>query len=207
MGKFLGWLELQGVNYLIGMPRNNKLLKMVEYDSKIINDMYEEEETTVSKYKFLNYQAKSWKKSRKIISKIERNYHGSNIRFIVTNLSEDYKAKELYKETYCMRGDMENKIKYLQLDLFGDRLSSSDYLANSFRLMLSSLAYLIMQKLKTTYLRYSDLAKATANQIRLKLLKLAVIIKVKKTSIRFEFAANYKYKNLFMRFLPQLFAT
>lgn len=205
--KFLGWLELQGVNYVIGMPRNKRLLQLVEYDSKIIDDIYEEEEATLGKYKYLNYQAETWRKSRNIISKIERNYHGSNIKFLVTNLSDNYRAKELYKEIYCMRGDMENKIKYLQLDLFGDRLSSSDYLSNSFRLMLSSLSYLIIQKLKTTYLRYSDLAKATANQIRLKLLKLAVIIKIKDTSIRYEFAANYKYKDLFIRFLPKLFAT
>ena len=102
---------------------------------------------------------------------------------------------------------MENKIKYIQLDLFGDRLSSSKYLANSFRLMLSSLAYQLMLKLKKHYLRYTNLAKATANTIRLKLLKLAVLIKVKKTSIRYEFAANYKYKSLFMRLLPKLFAS
>ena len=102
---------------------------------------------------------------------------------------------------------MENKIKYVQLDLFGDRLSSCEYLSNSFRLMLSSLAYLLMQKLKTQYLKYTDLSKATANTIRLKLLKLATLIKVNKTSIRFEFSANYKYKNLFKTMLPKLFAT
>ena len=117
------------------------------------------------------------------------------------------RAKKLYREVYCKRGDMENKIKYVQLDLFGDRLSSPLYISNSFRLMLASLAYTLMQRLKNHYLKYTNLAKATSNTIRLKLLKLAVLIKSKKTSVRFEFSANYKYKNLFITLMPKLFAT
>ena len=76
-----------------------------------------------------------------------------------------------------------------------------------FRLMLSSLSYLLIQKLKTHYLKFTDLANSTGNTIRLRLLKLATLIKVNKTSIRFEFSANYKYKNIFKILLPKLFAT
>lgn len=206
---FIGWLELKKVSYIIGMARNNKLLDQVRNDIENIEEIYDNNssDNTIAKYKEFTYQAGSWKKERKIICKIEKNYHGRNIRFIVTNIDNNKRAKELYKNLYCMRGDMENKIKYVQLDLFGDRLSSSKYLSNSFRLMLSSLSYLLMQKLKTHYLKYTNLAKATANTIRLKLLKLAVLIKVKKTSIRFEFSANYGYKNLLKTLLPKLFAT
>lgn len=121
-------------------------------------------------------------------------------------MSGDISASSLYKDVYCMRGDMENKIKYVQLDMFGDRLSSSRYLSNSFRLMLSSLTYTLIQKLKRYYLTNTNLAKATANTIRLKLLKIAVLIKVRKTSIRFEFTANYSYRDLFIKIMPKLFA-
>ena len=205
--KFIGWLEQKGVSYIIGMPRNKRLLKEVSSEIKIVEEIYDNnpDNITISKYKYFNYGADSWRKQRKILCKIERNYHGRNIRFVVTNMPE--RAKDLYCDTYCMRGDMENKIKYIQLDLFGDRLSSSKYISNSFRLMLSSLAYVLMHKLKRHYLQYSNLSKATANTIRNKLLKLAVLIKVQKTSIRFEFTANYKYKNIFMKLLPKLFAT
>lgn len=209
--KFLGWLEQNNVEYIVGMPRNKRLLKTVQDDIKRIEYLYDHEDNcennTISKYKYFTYKADSWKQKRKIISKIEKNYHGNNTRFVVTNIPDTHKASDLYNEVYCMRGDMENKIKYLQLDLFGSRLSSSRYISNSFRLMLSSIAYLLIQKLKQDYLKYTDLARATANTIRLKLLKLAVLIKVKKTSIRFEFSSNYKYKDLFIKLLPKLFAT
>lgn len=203
--KFIGWLEQKGIKYIVGMAQNKRLLKKVENEIEIVKDLYEENQETTAKYKAFNYKADSWKRERKIICKIEKNYHGSNIRFIVTNINDN--PKELYRNNYCQRGAMENKIKYVQLDLFGDRLSSCEYLSNSFRLMLSSLSYLLMQKLKTHYLKYTNLKKATANTIRLKLLKLATLIKVNKTSIRFEFSANYKYKNLFKILLPKLFAT
>ena len=211
--KFIGWLELKRVSYMIGMARNNKLLEQLKNEIEDVEKIYDNNNqnnssnNTVAQYKEFTYQAGSWKKERKIIAKIEKNYHGRNIRFTVTNINDNKKAKELYKDLYCQRGDMENKIKYVQLDLFGDRLSSSKYLSNSFRLMLSSLSYLLMQKLKTHYLKYTNLKNATANTIRLKLLKLAVLIKVKKTSIRFEFSANYKYKKLLKTLLPKLFAT
>ena len=203
--KFIGWLEQKGVKYIVGMAQNKRLLKEVEDEIKIVEKLYDQSQETTAMYKAFNYKADSWRKERKIICKIEKNYHGPNIRFIVTNIDED--PEELYRNIYCQRGDMENKIKYVQLDLFGDRLSSCEYLSNSFRLMLSSLAYLLIQKLKTQYLKYTDLSKATANTIRLKLLKLATVVKVNKTSIRFEFSANYKYKALFKTMLPKLFAT
>lgn len=211
--KFLGWLEQKGVKYVVGMARNKRLLKHISEELSDVEQMYDDNNKidgcnqTIAKYKYFTYKADSWRKARKIISKIEQNYHGRNIRFLVTNMDDDNRAKDLYKELYCQRGDMENKIKYIQLDLFGDRLSSSKYISNSFRLMLSSIGYTLIQKLKKDYLRYSDLAKATANTIRLKLLKLAVLIKIKKTSIRFEFTANYKYKHLFKTLLAKLFAT
>ena len=207
--KFLGWLELKGVEYIIGMAKNSRLVSYLSEEIDKVNDLYQQSNNheTISYYKYLSYSASSWRKERRILSKIERNYHGRNTRFVVSNISGDISASSLYKDMYCMRGDMENKIKYVQLDMFGDRMSSSRYLSNSFRLMLSSLAYTLIQKLKRYYLTNTNLAKATANTIRLRLLKIAVLIKVRKTSIRFEFTANYAYRDLFMKIMPKLFAT
>ena len=212
--KFLGWLELKNIDYIVGMARNSRLSKQVEDDIKSVEAIYDKnlnenkESQTISNYKSFNYKANSWTKERKIISKIEKNYHGQNIRFCITNIdSKKIRIKSLYRDIYCQRGDMENKIKYVQLDFFGHRLSSSKYISNSFRLMLSSLSYLLIHKFKINYLKFTDLANATGNTIRLRLLKLATLIKVNKTSVRFEFTANYKYKNIFKILLPKLFAT
>ena len=202
--KFLGWLEQRGVQFIVGIAKNNILLKNIEVEKEKVESLYEKDKKTIRKHKEFTYQAKSWKRERKIIAKIEKNFHGINDRFLCTNM-DSKKAKELYKDIYCKRGDAENKIKDLQLDMFGDRMSASAYLANSFRLMLSSLAYSVMLNLKKKYLRNTKLAKSSFATIRLKFLKLATIIKIKTTSVRFEFNNNYPFKEIFKMLLPKLF--
>lgn len=90
------------------------------------------------------YAAKTWKHSRRVIAKAEFNRLGPNNRFIVTNLEEN--GQYFYEEVYCARGDMENRIKEQQLDLFADRTSCHDFVANQFRLLLSSLAYILLER-------------------------------------------------------------
>ena len=70
---------------------------------------------------------------------------GKNPRFIVTSLTrEDVEAQELYEKIYCARGEMENRIKECQLDLFADRTSAASLRANQLRLWFASLAYVLV---------------------------------------------------------------
>ena len=91
-------------------------------------------------------QRRTWDRPRKVIVKAEHTAKGANPRFVVTNVPGD--PQELYEDVYCQRGEMENRIKEQQLDLFADRTSCHRFLANQFRLLLSSAAYVLVQALR-----------------------------------------------------------
>lgn len=141
------------------------------------------------------YSARTWKKERHVIAKLEVTDKGPNPRFILTNLPGD--SQTLYDEVYCARGDMENRIKEQQLGLFADRTSSSQWWANQFRLMLSSLAYILMESIRRTSLKGTELEKAQAATIRLKLLKIGTVILRNTRRIRFLLSSHYPYRDLF----------
>lgn len=64
---------------------------------------------------------------------------GSNQRFVVTNLVRN--PQFVYDDIYVLRGDVENRIEELKLELKADRLSCYRFLANQFRLLLHTAAY------------------------------------------------------------------
>ena len=120
------------------------------------------------------YAAGTWKRTRRVIARIEHGPKGANPRYIVTNLSGD--GRDLYEKLYCARGDMENRIKEQQLDLFADRTSCHKWWPNQFRLLLSSLAYSLLQTIRRIGLKGTHMARAQAGSIRLKLLKIGAVI-------------------------------
>ena len=87
----------------------------------------------------------SWSRSRRVIGKAEHLDKGANPRFIVTSL-EECCARTLYEKVYCARGEMENRIKECQLDLFADRTSTATLAANQLRLWFSSFAYVLLRR-------------------------------------------------------------
>jgi len=130
-----------------------------------------------------------------VIAKIEYSQHGVNPRYVVTNLEGD--AKHLYDQIYCARGDMENRIKENQLDMFGDRTSCQRWSRNQFRLLLSSLAYTLIEAIRRIALQGTELARAYVGTIRLKLLKIAAVILRNTRRIRFLLASGCPYKELY----------
>ena len=122
---------------------------------------------------------------------------GSNPRYVVTNLQGD--AQQLYDEVYCARGEMENRIKEQQLGLFADRTSCHAWWANQFRLLLSSCAYVLMETVRRIALAGTELAKAQAGTIRLKLLKIRTVIVRNTRRIRLFFASAYPYQEIFAK--------
>jgi len=118
--------------------------------------------------------ARSWDQARRVIVKAEHCSHGPNPRFVVTNLP--LTDKYLYDKVYCARGDMENRIKDQQLDLFAGRTSCQRWWPNQFRQLLSGLAYTLFDGLRSRALEKTVLAKASPNRIRLTLLKVGAVI-------------------------------
>ena len=133
--------------------------------------------------------------ARRVIVKAEHNAQGANPRFVVANVPGD--PQELYEDVYCQRGEMENRIKEQQLDLFADRTSCHRFLANQFRLLLSSAAYVLVQALRRTALAGTELAQAQVGTIRLKLFKVAARVVVTARRVVFHLASSYPYQEVF----------
>lgn len=156
---------------------------------------YEEQKTKQRLFAEYTYQAKSWKQERRVIAKVEHHDNGTNCRFIITNTTEP--AETAYDQGYCPRGDMENGIKQLKLDLFSDRNSCHEFLANQFRVLLSSLAYILMVEMQASYLSETDLKNAYCGTLRLKLFKIGAIILKNTRRIRVLFSSHYPHQTNF----------
>jgi hypothetical protein len=143
------------------------------------------------------YAAGSWNIERRLVTRLEFGNQGTNPRFVVTNL--DLPATELYDELYFQRGEAENRIKETQLDLFGTRASCHTFLANWLRVLLSGLAYTLMQRLKDMALAGTELARATSATIRVKLLKIGAAVIRNTRRVRILFASHHPLRELFVR--------
>jgi len=198
---FMAWCESHGVYYLLGLARNTRLLKKIAPELVQARQQYERSGHAARLFTPLHYRTrKSWSRRRRVIAKAEHLAKGANPRFIVTNLPEDYaEAKTLYEKHYCARGDMENRIKEQQLDLFADRTSAHTMRANQLRLWFSAAAYVLMSALRRTALKKTCLAKATCATIRLKLLKIGAQIRLSVRRILIHFASACPSQDLFRR--------
>jgi len=195
--KMLQWCDKHDVSYIVGIGRNNRLLKFSEALRTEAAELVEQTQEKHRLFGEFQYAAESWEHERKIIVKAEHTLLGANPRFIVTNLEGN--PQELYEKIYCARGDMENRIKEQQLDLFADRTSCHGWWANHFRLLLSSCAYVLISAIRRIALKGTTLAKAQCGTIRLKLLKIGAIIIRNTRRIKFLLSSSYPYQNLFYK--------
>jgi hypothetical protein len=134
--------------------------------------------------------------------KAEHTAKGANPRFIVTNVPGE--AQELYEDVYCERGDVENRIKEQQLDLFADRTSCHRFLANQFRLLLSSAAYVLVQALRRIALAGTELATAQVGTLRLKLFKVAARVVLSARRVVFHLTSSYPDQESFRAVFDRL---
>ena len=133
-----------------------------------------------------NYSAKSWRRDRRVIARVEATILGSDVRFIVTNIAGS-RAKHLYEKVYCARGRMENLIKEHKLYLRSDRTSCHRWEANQFRLILHTAAYWLMLRLRNATPKKSQWRNATFETIRNTFIKIAARVEQMKTRIRVSF--------------------
>jgi hypothetical protein len=193
--KMLTWFEKNNVGFIVGMP-SNAVIKRQTTD--LILKAEEEFKITNQKQKLFSetiYAAKTWKTDRRVIVKAEHNDQGENTRYVVTNLLGT--PADLYEKTYCARGEMENRIKEQQLGLFADRTSCHDWWPNQFRLLLSSLAYVLLETIRRENLQETELAQAQVGTIRLKLLKIGAVVVRNTRRIKVMISSHYPYQQLF----------
>ena len=193
--RMLAWCERKGIDYVVGIAKNKRLER---YSEPMLQAVEQQCDLTGKKQRHFfqfHYAADSWDKRRRVILKAEVTSKGRNPRFIVTNLPQN--GQYLYDKIYCARGEMENRIKEQQLDLFADRTSCQRWWPNQFRLLLSSLAYTLMEAFRSRALKNTPLATAYTHTLRLKLFKIGAVIVRNTRRIRFLLSSNYPYQNLF----------
>ena len=193
--KMLRWCDHHEVGYIIGLAKNKRLNRLTASLQDEAAACFAATGHKVRWFTDFQYAARSWDGARRVIAKIEHSQHGVNPRYVVTNLEGD--AKQLYDKLYCVRGDMENRIKENQLDMFGDRTSCQHWWPNQFRLLLASLAYTLIEAIRRIALKGTELANAYVGTIRLKLFKIGAVILKNTRRIRFLLASGCPYKELY----------
>jgi len=206
----LAWCEGQSeVYYCLGLSKNSVLIE------KLGPAMAEARArhclcgaSGVRAFTEFEYQTReSWSRSRRVIGKAEVLAKGENPRFVVTNLPAKgfrddpdrgrFQPARLYEELYCARGDMENLLKQQVLDLRADRMSTRHLASNQFRLWEATFAYLLLERLRTQGLAGTELERATAGSLRLKLLKVAAQVRVSVRRVYVQLSSAYPLQELF----------
>jgi hypothetical protein len=216
----MDWIESQpGVHYVLGLARNARLAKLLEPEFENVRAAHavacgkakEQGEDAPSCWRGfaeLRYRTlDSWSRERRVIGKAEILGDKDNPRFIVTDLTGDEpwsqdevgfaSGRGLYEKTYCARGDMENRIKEQQMDLFADRTSTGPMASNQLRLWLSTFAYLLLARLREVALKGTVLARATAGTICLRLLKIAAVVNVSVRRVHVRMAGAFPLQDVF----------
>lgn len=200
--RLMRWCDSNGIGYVLGLAKNPVLERAACDEIARAERRYRGTGQPQRVFGSFGYAAQSWDRRRRVIVKAEHSAQGPNPRFVVTN--EPGEPRMLYEDVYCQRGEMENRIKEQQLDLFADRTSCHKFLANQFRLLLSSSAYVLVQALRRTALAGTELAEAQVGTIRLKLLKVAARVVSSVRRVVFHLASSYPYRSLFRRVADRL---
>jgi hypothetical protein len=193
------WCETAGVDYLFGLAKNARLLRILGKEMHEAKEAFTLSQTPTRRFKDFSYcTQKSWSQSRRVVGKAEHLAKGPNPRFAVTSLSAvEYPAQPLYEHEYCGRGDMENRIKEQQLFLFAYRTSCATMRANQIRLMLSAVAYVILRALREFGLAQTELAQAQCDTIRLKLLKIGAVVRISVRRVYLSLSESYPFHAIF----------
>ena len=169
--EIMAWCEDNRVDYVPGLAKNRRLNNHLETAMLQAKGAYGITGKAARSFKDFRYQTlKSWSCERRVVGK------GENPRFVLTSIDRrEIATRALYETVYCARGDMENRIKEQQPNLFADRTSSQKMRANQLRLYFSSFDYVLMQTFRRMALAGTDMAKAQCGAIRLKLFKIGAM--------------------------------
>jgi Transposase DDE domain group 1 len=192
--ELMTWCETNGVDFVFGLARNERLVGAIAEDLAAAESLAQG--GPARRFAdFLWRTRDSWSRERRVIAKAEHLPKGSNPRFVVTSLpASAFAARTLYEDVYCARGEVENRIKEQQLDLFADRTSAATMRANQLRLWFASFAYVLLEALRRIGLRHTQFAMATCGTIRLKLLKIGAQVRKSVRRIKIAMASACPYQ-------------
>ena len=181
--ELMAWCEANAVDYLFGLARNERLVGAIAPELAAAERESLAKSRPARRFADLLWRTlASWSRARRVVAKAEHLPKGANPRFVVTSLPANHTdARALDENIYCARGEVENRIKEQQLDLFADRTSAATIRANQLRLWFASMAYVLLEALRRLGLRHTQFAVATCGTIRLKLLKIGAQVR---TSVR-----------------------
>jgi Transposase DDE domain group 1 len=187
----MAWCEGNDVHFVFGLAQNARLVARIA--PELDRAAAKSRRTGNPERRFTSFMwmtRNSWSRPRRVVAKAEVTQGEANPRFIVSSLTRTAcKARYLYEKVYCARGDMENRIKECQLDLFADRTSSATMRANQLRLWLHSMAYVLLCALRRIGLHDTAFANATCGTIRLKMLKIGALVRISVRRIRIAMAS------------------
>jgi len=204
--ELMNWCEQEKLDYVFGLAKNPRLTAEIAKEQATAAAEYEQTKQAARVFKDFRYRTlDSWSRERRVVGKAEHLEKGANPRFIVTSLTpEQIAAKPLYEEGYCARGEMENRIKEQQLDLFADRTSTALMRSNQIRLYFSSIGYIVMDSLRRLGLKGTEMAEAQCGTIRLKLLKIGAQVRVTVRKVWISLAESYAYASTFRQVFANL---
>ncbi len=187
----MAWCEANGVHFLFGLAKTDRLIAQIKAELEGAAAQSRRTGKPARRFKDFRWTTRSsWSRHRRVVAKAEWTKDEANPRFVVTSLTRaECKPRYLYEKVYCARGDMENRIKECQLDLYADRTSTATMRANQLRLWFASMAYVLLCALRRIALHHTPFAKATCGTIRLKLLKIGALVRVSVRRIKVAMAS------------------
>jgi hypothetical protein len=192
----MAWCDGNRVDYVFGLARNARLVGEIEAELAQAGEEARQTGQPARRFKEFMWSTRdSWSRRRRVIAKAEWTGGEANPRFIVTSLkSTAVSGRSLYEQVYCARGDMENRIKEAQADLFADRTSAATMRANQLRLWFASMAYVLVCALRRIGLAHTQFAEATCGTIRLKLLKIGALVRISVRRVSFAMASGCPFQ-------------
>jgi len=192
----MAWCEHNGVDYLFGLAKNSRLVGEIEGELAAAQEQSQKTEKPARRFKDFTWQTRqSWSRERRVVAKAEWTGGEANPRFVVTSLArEEHEARHLYEKLYCARGEMENRIKECQLDLYADRTSCHTMRANQLRLWFASMAYVLIAALRRIGLAHTQFARASCGTLRLKLLKIGALVRITVRRIKLAMPSAFPYR-------------
>src|SRR6202048_3420060 len=192
----MAWCENNGIDYLFGLAKNGRLVGEIESELASAAEISRMSGRPARRFKDFAWRTlDSWCRERRVVAKAEWTGGEANPRFIVTSLSRDeHESRHLYEKLYCARGDMENRIKECQLDLFSDRTSAKTMRANQLRLRFPSMPYVLIAALHCITLPHPKSPRATCATIRLKLLKIGALVRTSVRRIKLAMPSAFPYQ-------------
>jgi hypothetical protein len=194
----MSWCEDNGVHFVLGLAKNARLKPMIECEQDKAAERHRISGRPEREFAELRYRTRdTWSRERRVVGKAEQLPGKANPRFVVTSLPvERFDARTVYEKLYAVRGEMENRIKEQQLDLFADRTSAHIMRANQMRLWLSTFAYILIAEVRRVGLVDTEMERAQAGTIRTRLLLVGAAVKVSVRRVYASLSSAFPHQDL-----------